>query len=310
MQTREQKRIIPVVRQRDIQSIKIKRVQSPMPRANIGKLAQEVALRASLQKIKPYPVKSQVKIVQHNTRFVKYANKMSAQSDNIVKDSNYNKLMNIKGSGTGQILVMIACGPSANEVNFLPLKNVKNIRLMVINKPIEYIWPTDYWAFCDHSQFKRNEQAFDSYDGMLINSTGVRGRRPNQVLIKAIQGKGFNRDISNTGYFIGRSSVYANMQTALFMNFDKIFIFGIDMCAVDGKTHHYGNGFNPDVAPDLRIQRFAHEAEHYLNASNILPEDIRKKFYFCSSYNKFSFLDKFNKWDHKDAVKKILEMVK
>ena len=308
-----EKRIIPVVRQMGVQAVKIKRVQSPIPKVNISKQAQEIALKASLlqksRQVQPIRSVPQIKVVQHNSRSIKYINKLNTQSNSVIKDANYNKILGMKGFGTGQILVMIACGPSANEVDFSPLKNVKNIKLMIINKPIDYIWPVDFWAFCDHSQYERNKQAFEGFSGMLINSTGVRSRKPNQLLIKAIQGKGFNRDITN-GYYIGRSSVYANMQTALFMNFDKVFIFGIDMCAVDGKTHHYGNGFNPDVAPDLRIQRFSFEADHYNNAANILPEDIRKKFYFCSSYNSWPFVEKFNKWDHKGAVKRILEIAK
>lgn len=307
-----EKRIIPIVRQREIKNI-IKRVQSPIPKVNICKQAQEIAIKNSeLQKsnlIKSQQIKFVPKIIQNHARSIK-PNRTNVQNVSpAIKDYNYNKLMSIKNSGSGQILVMIACGPSANEVDFLPLKGKNNIKIMIINKPISYIWPVDYWAFCDHSQYVRNKVDFDNYNGLLINSVGVKAKKPNQVLIKAIQGKGFNPDIIN-GYFIGRSSVYANMQTALFMNFDKIFIFGIDMCAVDGKTHHYGNGFNPDVAPDLRIQRFEHEAAHYSGAGNILSEDVRKKFYFCSSYNQWPFTNKFNKWDHKDAVAKILEIAK
>jgi hypothetical protein len=307
------KRIIPVVRQRDIKNI-IKRVQPPIPR--IGKVLEPPReLQNSRLFVKQLP---QTRILVNNNhkpinkplvsnKTIRQVNR--SQQNPITRDADYNRLMSLKNSGTGQILVMIACGPSANEVDFSPLKNGKNIRTMVINKPISYIWPTDYWAFCDQSQYERNKLEFESYNGLLINSIGVRARRSNQILIKAIQGQGFNIDITN-GYYIGRSSVYANMQTALFMNFDKIFIFGIDMCAVNGKTHHYGNGFNPDVDTEIRIQRFTYEANHYNHAATILSEEMRKKFYFCSSYNPFSFVEKFNKWDHKDAIQKILDLSK
>jgi hypothetical protein len=301
------KRIISVIRQRETKN-SVKRVQPFIPR--ISKKTQESVLKELADQRPKQPFikyQPQVRISANNYKPIKQLNRSIQQP--IIRDENYNKLMNLKNSGTGQILIMIACGPSANEVNFLPLKNVKNVRLMVINKPIDYIWPTDYWAFCDNSQYERNKLAFDSYNGLLINSNGVRARKSNQVLIKAIQGQGFNTDVIN-GYYIGRSSVYANMQTSIFINFSKIFIFGIDMCAVNGKTHHYGNGFNPDVAPDIRVQRFMHEANHYNNAAKILPEEIRKKFYFCSSYNSFDFTEKFNKWDHKDAVQKILDLSK
>ena len=307
-----EKRVIPVVRQREIKRNIIQRVQPPIPKINALNQSQEIiAKNLALQKanlVRPQ-IRFVQKVVQNNARLIKTGRTNVQNVSPAIKDSNYNKLMSIKNSGSGQILVMIACGPSANEVDFLPLKGKNNIKIMVINKPISYIWPVDYWAFCDHSQYVRNKADFDSYNGLLINSIGVKAPKPNQVLVKAMHGKGFSRDITN-GYYIGRSSVYANMQTALFMNFAKIFIFGIDMCAVDGKTHHYGNGFNPDVAPDLRIQRFAYEAEHYSGAGEILSEDIRKKFYFCSSYNPWPFTEKFNKWDHKDAVAKILDLAK
>ncbi|CAK0748115.1 hypothetical protein CCP1ISM_20006 [Azospirillaceae bacterium] len=297
-----EKRIIPVVRQIDIRNNKIKRIQPPIPR-----IRPQEAL--NLNPKKQTIVRQPVKIVQNNNpRSVNYIGKTNQKAiDNFTKDANYNKLLSIKGTGKGNVLVMIACGPSVNEVDFVPLKSAKNVKVMVINKPVESIWPTDYWAFCDQSQYERNRTAFDSYNGIIINSVGVRARKSNQILVRAKQGKGFNADITS-GYFIGRSSVYANMQTALFMNFDKIYIFGIDMCAVNGKTHHYGNGFNPDVETNIRIQRFQYEAEHYSNAANLMSADDRKKFYFCSSYNTWPFVDKFNKLDHKVAVQEIIKV--
>lgn len=296
------KRIIPVVRQIDVKNNKIKRVLPTVPR-----IKPHEALNSNLKK--QQIVRQPVKTVQNNNpRLINYVGKTTQKAvDNFTKDANYNKLLSIRGVGKGNILVMIACGPSVNEVDFTPLKTAKNVKIMVINKPVDSIWPADYWAFCDHSQYERNKLAFDNYNGIIINSVGVRARKHNQILIKAKQGRGFNADIS-TGYFIGRSSVYANMQTSLFMNFDKIFIFGIDMCAVGGKTHHYGDGSNPDVETKIRIQRFAYEAEHYMNAANIMSADDKKKFYFCSSYNPWPFVDKFNKLDHKIAIDEILKI--
>jgi hypothetical protein len=37
-----------------------------------------------------------------------------------------------------------------------------------------------------------------------------------------------------------------------------------------------------------------------------LPDSIRNKFYFCSSYNPWPFVNMFNKLDHKEAIDKIL----
>jgi hypothetical protein len=299
-----EKRIIPVVRQ-----FNIKRIQSPIPRIKNKEVINDVIKRSQVikNKIGTQIIQRPVKVVQNNVRIAKYVKQSIRVPNPIIKDYNYNKLMSIKNSGKGNILVMIACGPSVNEIDLSPLKNINNLKTMIINKPVDSVWPSNYWAFCDHSQYVRNQRAFEEYTGLLLNSIGVKARRSNQILISARQGKGFNKDITQ-GYFIGRSSVYANMQTALFMDFDKIFIFGIDMCAVNGKTHHYGDGSNPDVETKIRIQRFNYEADHYMNASSIMSSEDRNKFYFCSSYNKFPFIEKFNKLDHKIAVNYILEL--
>lgn len=77
------------------------------------------------------------------------------------------------------------------------------------------------------------------------------------------------------------------------------------MCEVDGKTHFYG--VNPDVSPEARIGRFDKEAEYYTDAADKLDEEIRKRFFFCSSYNQYGFVEKFNKVNHREAVPIILE---
>jgi hypothetical protein len=79
---------------------------------------------------------------------------------------------------------------------------------------------------------------------------------------KNIGGKGFNLDPSQ-GIYIGRSSVYAAMQIAIWMNYQEIFIFGCDMnpAGINGVLHFYGD--NPDVNPVVRKNRFKNEAEYY-----------------------------------------------
>lgn len=214
------------------------------------------------------------------------------------------KINSIKNVGVGRILVMIACGPSVNEVDF-KFVNSSSIDVMVINKPYEPVWPPKYWAFCDDSQRNRNLDKFRSYKGIIINSNGVR-ENTGQIVIKMKHGCSFSHNL-NDGYVVGRSSVYANMQVAQWMNYDKIFIFGVDMTDVGGKLHHYG--VNPDVKPDIRKSRFANEATYYDKMAEDLPESIKKKYYFCSSYNPFGFVNKFNKLDHKTAGEFIIKML-
>lgn len=270
-----------------------------------------------IQKITQPPVKSQ--IARDANRSKPFGPKTKNSLPKPAKISKVNKLstnrqdsfnneaiLGLKNKGIGRILVMIACGPSVKEVpDLINLKNHPKIFTMTINKPQPPLWPTDAWAFCDHSQYNRNKNEFDNYKGLLINSSSIKVRKPNQVLVRAKQGRGFSFDLTN-GFYIGRSTTYTNMQTALYMGFEKIFLFGVDMCEVNGKLWSYG--VNPDVSAKNRIQRFNLEAEHYQYAANALQEHIRKKFYFCTTYNPFPFIKEFNRRDQKTVVPEILQL--
>ena len=228
---------------------------------------------------------------------------------NPTRDINVNAINKLKNVGVGRTLVMLACGPSINEVDFAPLFDHPLIDLMCINKPNAKAWAhTKYWAFCDQSQYNRNTDLFFSCSQTILNSTAVKARRAEkQTVIKSVSGNGFSRDLTR-GYHIGRSTVYANMQTALWMNYDKVYIFGIDMCEVGGQLHFYG--VNPDVKPSDRVKRFKIESDHYLRAYHIMKEEERAKFKICTSYNKWEFAELFGKIDHKIAINIILGRAK
>jgi hypothetical protein len=228
------------------------------------------------------------------------------------------KVKALKNVGSGKVLIMIACGPSVKEAPLELLVDHPKVHFMAINNPYGYykdkvpnghdkLWPATYWCFCDHSQYNRNKEAFNSFKGRIINSTGVRGAHPSQVVVKNKGGKGFSRDLT-VGYHIGRSSTFANMQVAFYMGYDKIYVFGLDMAEVGGKLHHYG--VNPDVAPSNRKQRFQGESTYYdFMTKNLKPVEL-DKFVLCSTYNPWPFMKAFNRLDQKEAPRKILEYVK
>lgn len=216
-------------------------------------------------------------------------------------------IMRLKDVGQGRILVIVACGPSVNEVPIEKLNNNPNIDIMCINKPNPRVWPPRFWAFCDQTQYSRNLQYWEGFPGVIINATSVRARHSHQILLRTLSGTGFSKDLVK-GYYIGRSTTYANMQTALWMNYPKVFIFGCDMAAVNGETHCYGK--NPDVSPENRVERFKQEAMSYEHAASVLSAEDRARFTFCSNYNKFDFLKKFPALDHTKAIDIILEMAK
>lgn len=224
----------------------------------------------------------------------------------ISTESLYN-IAKIRNSGTNKILVIIGNGPSISEVNLEELKSL-DVDILSINYPDPRVWPTKYWAFFDTSQIRRHELLWNDYTGIIFNSTAIKKQKPNSMQFKNIPGKNFSFDLKE-GLNIGRSSVYASMQIALWMNYKAIFIFGVDMnpAGINGKLHYYGT--NPDVDPKVRIERFKKEADFYTVAAEKMSQDTRKRFYFCSDYNNWPFVDLYNKINHRIAISKIREML-
>lgn len=216
------------------------------------------------------------------------------------------RIKKIRNKGLGRILIIIGNGPSISEAPLERLKGLVSVDILSINKPDDRIWPTSHWAFFDRSQFRRHQSLWDSYDGMLFNSTAIKEQRANSMQFKSMSGPGFSKDMTK-GLYIGRSSVYASMQIALWMNYNHIYIFGCDMNpeGLDGKLHFYG--INPDVEPELRKQRFEKEAASYEHAAKQLPEQERAKFTFCTEYNFWPFVKEFGEMSHKIAVDAIRE---
>jgi hypothetical protein len=225
-----------------------------------------------------------------------------------VSELSKKKIREIHNAGSGKVLLIIGNGPSIKEVELQKLRGHNKIDMMSINKPDSRLWPTEYWLFCDTSQYKRHEDLWTDYSGHIINTTAIRHQKPNSLQVKNIDGVGFSKDLVK-GFYVGRSSVYAAMQVGLWLNYDHIYIFGCDMAAVkiDGKEMLHFYGVNPDVKPKNRAARFDNEAKHYRHAANDLPDAIRSRFTFCSIYNKYDFVNKFNRMDHRKAVEKILE---
>lgn len=283
------------------QNIEQKIIQPRVPQVVLVKAAKPIIKQQPKQK---RDVRVNFPIREHKPRLI--SSSVNRLNSNRVAQFRA-AIEGLRGIGRGRILVIVACGPSVLEAPLEKLKDNKKIDIMCINRPDSRIWPSRYWAFCDQSQYTRNKQIWEKYNGTTLNASSVRAPHKNQVLIKSLSGKGFSRDLVR-GYHVGRSSTYANIQTAVWMQYDKIYIFGVDMCSVSGKLHFYGQ--NPDVANDVRLKRFDSEAESYMSAVNVLTPEERQKIFFCSSYNKYKFAEYFGKLDQKTAVDIILNELK
>jgi len=269
----------------------------------VKKAKQKAKLQAQPKPVRKVPVVAQLgAVVQKKTRRnVKRRRKPQVKYvTRDVSSESLSKIRKLQGIGTNKILVIVGNGPSISEAPLEKLANIDNIDILSINQPDKRVWPTKYWAFFDSSQLKRHKELWNNYDGTIFNSTAIKNQKDLSMQFKNIGGQGFSRDLSS-GLYIGRSSVYASMQLALWMNYSHTYIFGCDMNpeGLDGKLHFYG--VNPDVDPKNRADRFAKEAEHYDVAARVLSEEERSKFTFCSDYNHWEFVSKFNRASHKDV---------
>lgn len=215
------------------------------------------------------------------------------------------RIATLKNSGKGKILIIIGNGPSILEAELGQLRNIPRIEILTVNKPDARVWPTEYWAFFDSSQFRRHEDIWNGYNGTIFNSTAIKRQKSKSMQLKNKAGKGWSRDLLKEIH-IGRSSVFASMQIAAWMNHEHVYIFGCDMNpdGINGKLHFYGQ--NPDADPKIRVERFSREAACYEHAAGIMTPDERSKFTFCTTYNKWSFIEKFNQMDHRSAVEHII----
>lgn len=222
---------------------------------------------------------------------------------------NVEMVNHLRGVGRGRVLVIVGNGPSVSEIDISPLAHHPKIDVMSVNKPVPSVWPSRYWLFCDSSQYNRHKDLWEAYSGVVINTKAVRAARPKGVKIKNSPGFGFCDDL-HKGVHVGQSSVYVAMQVAMWMNYDVVYILGIDMTAIwkDGEMITHFFGVNPDVAPQIRAKRFDKEAKHYEHAATKLSADKRNRFVFCSSYNPYAFVDQFRRLDHKLAVDDIVSI--
>jgi hypothetical protein len=218
------------------------------------------------------------------------------------------KIKKLKGIGTGRFLVIIGNGPSVSEVTDLSkLKGMSLVDTMSVNKPDPRLWPTTYWSFFDKSQFLRHESLWDTYEGLIFNSMAIKNTKRNSMRFSNKNGTGFSFDASDYIHF-GYSSVYASIQIAFWMGYERIFVFGCDMNpeGLNGLLHFYG--VNPDVEPEARKKRFVREAESYNFAADNLSEEDLERVYFCTEYNPWEFIKVFNGFSHKTAVSAIEKM--
>lgn len=219
------------------------------------------------------------------------------------------KVAALKDTGRGRVLVIVANGPSISQIPLQKLKNHPKIALLSINCPDARLHSTDYWAVNDVSQLDAHHTLMANYPGILLVGNGVRRQVDNAVMIQVLEGKGWSSDLVK-GYFLGRSTTYASMQTAAWMDYDKVYIFGCEMDP-DAETLWFYGPTNAGIQADRRRSKFAAEAEHFQFAADHLSDAERARFIFCSEgLNPHAFVRSFSQLPVHRAVGHIIQSLK
>lgn len=289
----------------------------PQPRSTVSQ--PKTLIRSTVRNLPPFPVKQAEKQAVKQSVPVVYPKQLrnvlkstpSSKPKNVqqvsinqteLTKSQLDVIKSLKNVGVGQYFAVLGNGPSLLKIDTSVLKSIPKLNLCTINVPDKRCWPTPYWAFFDRSQYHRHKELYKTYSGTIFNSTAIREENPHSVKFKHSPGLGFSLDLLK-GLYVGMSSVYAVIQIATYMNFEKIFVLGCDMNnQVDSnQTHFYG--VNQDVKPDIRKMRFEKEANWYNHMANNVSDDIKSKVVFCSKgVNPWPFMDNFQSVAPDEAV--------
>lgn len=189
----------------------------------------------------------------------------------------------LKDTGRGKSLHILACGPSRLETFYPEADGSSDV--LAVNKPL---MSAKYWLLMDNTQKERNSDIWQKFPGIILTGYAVKPpRRHNQLMIPSTDIEAFDVPV-----WIGKDSTYVAAQLAYYMNYDFIFIHGLDKCQVNGQTHFYGK--NEDAPDEYRIPRFEQELYAWDWAATHLPKEVRQKFHFMSPYCKRDFLRKWN----------------
>ena len=306
---------MPTIKYRNTQ-VKLLAIRStplqPVSRPTAARLAKPILAKPRPRPV-PVPLRPKVEPVQLKirTKIPKQHRQILNSKERVTRSLPATKgisasdtvISSLGQVGVGRILLIIGNGPSHAEADLPRLAVLPNVDIMSINKPDKRLWPTKYWLFCDNSQQKRHSELWSNYTGTIINSIAVRILKENCIKVRTVSGKGFSLNLLK-GMHIGRSSVYAALQVAVWMKYDHIYVFGVDMTAVNGKLYPWGS--NPDVADKTRAERFVQEATHYNWMADNVSSQIRSKITFCTRYNPHAFIHSFENLDHVTAIDTII----
>lgn len=212
--------------------------------------------------------------------------RFKSSNSKFVKKEDPLPVYSLRNIGQGLRLHILACGPSM-KMTYRPDMPGD---VMCINKPVLEYHPR-WWVFFDETQKRRNIDVWNLFRGTILTGYGVKPpRKHNQIMIPAVDIEAFCTD----GFvWIGKDSTYAACQLAAFMNYDMIFVHGLDKTQVNGQTHFYGK--NEDAPDEYRLPRFDQECYAWDWAATHVSPEVKRKFRFMSPYNTREWVWKWTK---------------
>lgn len=212
-------------------------------------------------------------------------------------------LEKLHGIKSGRHLVIFAAGPSAKRAPIDKLAKL-DVDFAVINRPVNGITPNFFCAY-DSVVIHDNIEYLKSFTGVIIGGTQV--HFPGKE-IWTFDNVGHNTFclLASNGVCLGKSTTYAALQIFLFLGYEKICVYGLDMTAdKSGELYHNSRG-NKFVPYDERLKRFQNSELKYYDNLPKLPEHLRERFYFVSDINPWPFFEQMPHSRDMNTVPKIL----
>ena len=194
--------------------------------------------------------------------------------------------------GIGKQLLILGNGPSLNRISVESVKS-RGLTCMGVNNIKDDFWQPEFWSVNDTQKALELKKQIGNYKGTIFSVLPKKTTLGEFIKLKNISTTQWSTDLSN-GVVLGRSTVFLCLQVAFWMNFDKIFVAGIDMNPREsGNLHFYGT--NTTIDPEKRKGRFINESVCYDNMIKSLSSTDLEKITLCvKGINPWPFASKLN----------------
>jgi hypothetical protein len=202
-----------------------------------------------------------------------------------------NNITKYKNAGKGKRVIILGNGPSLNRISCETVRKM-NLMTMGVNNVHRNFWQPDFWSVNDTQKAIELQNDIRSFSGTMFSVLPKKNTLGCYVHLKNLSGQ-WSGDLTK-GIVLGRSTVFLCLQISMWMNFDEIFVAGLDMNPHEaGDLHFYGT--NRTIDPSKRKTRFINESICYDNMLNNIGSHETSKITLCvKGINPWPFAAKLN----------------